>query len=679
MRYEQIERKMPHAWRQLIVTQSWCANLHQADKSLADLLTTPDKLAMLLEVLTSNERKTLQLVMSSFGCMPFTAEKLEREAALSLSGAQVSLSLLGLRRYGILVGFRKSWGDQLFILPEDAFDAWQALLFPTCLLQSGVTEIELGSHGDFDASMTYSRGLAQELFHFLESCSRQSVLPLTNKGTLHKKQLSKLTEHVSLPGTILSRSGLKYAFMDVYDEPAAFLLEIAIRMGFLYKNEQGDRFLLHEDSLRRWLHGSFVEQQGQLYDIWRGMMSPAFVWLQHAMALMERTVDERWYSVNELLQVIHEGCSSSSGYQQIEDTVLREELMASWLSPLGDFRFVELTRGVNQEIWFRWLIKLKPRQPEKELAIVSGQREQSPPSMYVQPDFEILITPDATLHTEWEIAAFADLISSDGVRMYRLTKESFQRALDLGWASTDVIRILQAHAYYDIPSGFILTLQQWEEQKDKLYIEDVTLLRCKSVEIADALLRHEKCRSYLGERIGESSFIVPQASLKHVTKCLESMGFHPNAKRQPKPNQTGDAARSPINATASCEPTSALDPIAGPCYSRDTIAIYDIDPHLPRQEDLYPNMAHIPASWIQEFRDYHPSTRKDMIRKAIEWRSLLQVRKEGRDCFIIPRMVREERSGWMLEGWEHYREISLREDEWNEMKIILPGINDGAL
>ena len=66
-----------------------------------------------------------------------------------------------------------------------------------------------------------------------------------------------------------------------------------------------------------------------------------------------------------------------------------------------------------------------------------------------------------------------------------------------------------------------------------------------------------------------------------------------------------------------------------------------------------------------------------MIRKAIEWKSVLQLRKEGRDCFIIPRNLREERTGWMLEGWEEYQEIAWPSDDWKEMKLILPGINDG--
>ena len=335
--------------------------------------------------------------------------------------------------------------------------------------------------------------MTQQLFHFLESCSRQPALPLTNKGTLHKKQMNKLTEHVSLPSTILSKSGLKYAFTDAYDEPSAWLLEIAIRLGFLDHNEDCNGFLLNEGNVRTWLNASYKQQQGLLYHIWRQTVSPAPVWLQHAIIYMERTMSQQWYALDELYQHIQESVSNS--YLPQKDTEIREELMAAWLSPLCIFRFLELGKDQHQGIWFHWLIN--PQQANPDSADLSQQDPPSSHSLYVQPDFEILLTPAASLHTEWEVAAFADIPeASDLVRTYRLTKESFQRALDREWHSADVIRVLQEHAYYEIPQGLIHTLQQWEEQKDKLYVEDVTLLRCKSADIADALLRQEKCRSY---------------------------------------------------------------------------------------------------------------------------------------------------------------------------------------
>lgn len=670
MKYEHVERKMPVSLKESIVRQPWCSALRTSGESLEEILTLPTHLAKLYHQLSSDEQRTLRLVMSTFGCLPFTGERLEKEAVLQMSGAQVSLGLWGLRRYGVVVAFRKSWGEQLYTLPEDAFAGWQSLVFPAVGLteQSNVDELsDLSDHiAEMDEGIPSNpRGLAQQLFHCMVSCSRQSELSLTSKGTLHKKQLQKITEHVSLPARILTQSGLTYAFTDVYDEPAALMLELGMRMGFLYKNETGNRFLFHHRLFERWLQSSYEHQQAQLYRIWRQALIPAPVWLEHGIAFMERATVLQWYSLSELLQAVLSCCSI--GHKPMDEETLRQELMTAWIRPLSTFRFVELAEDQEGQLWFRWLIT--PRLSSGELPdSLSELALLTDPSLYVQPDFEVLLPPNASLRLEWGVAAFADLLNADLVRTYRLTKESFGRALDHGLRSSDVFQVLRDHAYYEVPEQVIITLQQWEEHKDKLYLTDVTLLRCQTNEVAEALLRNDKCRNLLGERIGETNFIISRAHIKHLTKCLEAMGFHPNQSAIPNVGSDEDQEIPLWN-----------EPQLGLCYSKDTIQLYEIDPYLPLREDLYPDMQQIPMSWIKELRNYHASTRKDMIRKAIEWKSVLQLRKEGRDCFIIPRMLREDRTGWILEGWEEYEEVAWTSEDWNEMKLILPGINDGSV
>lgn len=670
MKYEQMERKMPVSLKESIVRQPWCAALHSSGKTLEEILTLPAHLAELYRELSSDERRTLRLVMSTFGCLPFTRERLEKEAVLQMAGAQVSLGLWGLRRYGVIVAFRKTWGEQLYTLPEDAFAGWQSLIFPASGVLKQYDLDELSDLSDRMMEMdegentpSNPRGLAQQLFHCMVSCSRQPELPFTNKGTLHKKQLQKVTEHVSLPAKILTSSGLTYAFTDVYDEPAALMLELGMRMGFLYKNEVGNRFLFHHRHFESWLQCSYEHQQAQLYRIWRQALIPAPVWLEHGIASMEKATVLQWYSLSELVQAICTCCSM--GPKLMDEEALGQELRAVWMRPLSIFRFIELAEDQEGRSWFRWLIppNLTSDVSSFELSL------QSDPSLYVQPDFDILLPPNASLRLEWAIGAFADLQNVDLVRTYHLTKESFGRALDHGLRGSEVIQTLRDHAYYDVPEGVIITLQQWEEQKDKLILTDVTLLRCQTSEVAEALLRNEKCRNLLGERLGESNFIIPRAHVKHLTKCLEAMGFHPNPRLASNPSSDEEQ-----------EMPSWSGPALSLCYSKDTIQLYEIDPYLPqREEDLYPDMQQIPTSWIKELRDYHTSTRKDMIRKAIEWKSVLQLRKEGRDCFIIPRMLREDRTGWILEGWEEYEEIAWTSNDWKEMKLILPGINDGSV
>ncbi|WP_171686082.1 helicase-associated domain-containing protein [Paenibacillus planticolens] len=669
MRYETVVHRMPEDLKKLISSQTWCASYMKDGVSLSDLLTDRKYLIRLLSHLSVDEKNTLRLILAAFGCESFTREALEKQAGLRMAGAQVAIGLLGLRRTGVIAAFRKAWGEQLFVLPEDAFASWQELLFPSVQLATVEDESALAllpagaihvSGDEQDAAPVHPRGLAQQLFHFLAACSQQLSLPLTNKGTLHKKQLAKLTQHISLPNDLLRSSGITYAFRDQYDDGTVLMLELAIRMGFLTGN--GEQLFFKKKACMNWLEGAYERQQAQLYSVWRQLLLPAPVWLQHGITWMEKTEAGQWYGIDDILRGILACCSR--GAQANEAESLRQAFLNSWILPLSLFRFVELAADANGGVWFRWLFSPGGEDEFGASRASSVESQAKAPSFYVQPDFEILLLPDAGLRTEWDIAAFADLQQTDHVRTYCLTKESFYRAWEQGQSSEEIIRILQEKAYYEVPEPVIQTMRQWGEQAGKVHIEEVTLLRCRSNEIADALLRNEKCQPFLKERVGGADFIVPKDQLSQLAKCLENMGYNPKSSRKEADDPAAESDNFLGNQTQ------------GLCYSRDSIQLYEMDSELPEQGDLYPDMESIPVSWLQDFRSYHGSTRKDMIRKAIEWKSCLQLRKEGQSRVIIPRILREERSGWILEGLEEHKEIALSGDDWEEMKLILPGIND---
>lgn len=661
MRYEQVVSRMPEALKQLISSQSWCSSYIKEGVGLPDLLIDRKYLLRLLSHLSVDEKHTLRLILSSFGCESFTSAALEKLAGLRMAGAQVAIGLVGLRRAGIIAAFRKTWGEQLFVLPEDAFDTWQGLLFPSVMLKTDTDDgtlepmpagtIQTNSSQQEEITV-HPRGLAQQLFHFIVACSQQSSLPLTNKGTLHKKQILKLTEYLALPNDLLRAAGITYAFRDIYDDGAVLMLEMAIRMGFIAAN--GDQLVVCKDAFLDWLDGPYERQQRALYGVWSQLLLPAPVWLQHGLALMERAERGQWVEVGALVKAIM-ACCAESGQMKEADS-LTHELLSSWIEPLSSFRFVELAADKEGGTWFRWLISPKGGD--------ETEKQPKSPSFYVQPDFEILLLPDASLRTEWEVAAFAELKQTDHVRTYRMTKEGFHRAWEIGQSSEAIISMLQENAYYEIPEPVAVTLRQWGEQTGKIHFEEVTLLRCRSNEIADALLRNEKCQPFLRDRISAVDFIVPKAQLTQLTKCLDNMGYNPKNSRKEANNFGINAENVPRNQTS------------GLCYSRDSIQLYEMDAELPEKDGLYPDMGDIPLSWLQDFRLYHGSTRKEMIRKAIKWKSCLQLRKEGQSRFIIPRNLREERSGWILEGLEELQEIAWSGEDWEEMKLILPGIND---
>ena len=87
--------------------------------------------------------------------------------------------------------------------------------------------------------------------------------------------------------------------------------------------------------------------------------------------------------------------------------------------------------------------------------------------------------------------------------------------------------------------------------------------------------------------------------------------------------------------------------------------------------------------WLKDYRTYHVSTRKEIVEKAIEMKTLLQVRMNGTDYRVAPRKVQDTRGTWWMTGVEQRKdrlpqalEVRWHAGEWDEMKLILPGIND---
>ena len=126
----------------------------------------------------------------------------------------------------------------------------------------------------------------------------------------------------------------------------------------------------------------------------------------------------------------------------MDESSLHNSIMNTWMVPLSVFRFIELGTDQDDHLWFRWLITpIQEALHNKDDELRSSEMNvKVHPSLYVQPDFEMLLPPDVSLRTEWDIAAFADLQTTDLVRTYRITKESFYRACEKGMSSEEMIR-----------------------------------------------------------------------------------------------------------------------------------------------------------------------------------------------------------------------------------------------
>jgi hypothetical protein len=649
MNYRQAFSKMPESMRHHFDKQTWLPTSRQG-WDYADHLSSKEAMARLHLLLSERECWILQLIVKRLGCSMFTLEMLEKHAAPFRSGAEVKVALAGIRKYGVILTFRKSWGELLFALPFEGLAIWQSLLLEEPDYKS---EDQVPSLAAFEGISAGSRGLAQDLFALITYATFHDI-QLTAKGNLPKNLLQKLKVRLHLPDIPWNLRNLADIKSDSPKFGLDLLLDFALRLGLLHRNV--DYLVVETDAWRQWLQFPFEQQQSKLYNLWKDLHTAAPLWLQHGMAEIEGLPNERWCTLKEISRWYdrHVAQESTLSFEERE-----EDLLWQWLLPLHAFRWLEIGVDEQGDVWFHWLI-------DHRLSAQGHKPEQrvDADAFYVQPDFELLLPPTVSPHAEWEVAMFADPVSSNDMRIYRITRETFCRGLESGKSAQEIIQFLASHAISKIPTGLERTLVEWGQQFGKLQFVDVTLLRVSTPEIAESIHTSESCRPFILSRIGEVDFIVKkdQSSLFH--KNLQQMGYQPQLSNLLKMSSFLPAAAPETGQRKGWFP---IEP---------SIPVYDLAPSFADIDQMYPHLQDIPPLWLKEFREYHGSTRKDMIRKAIEWKSYLKLRKEGIERQIMPQSLREDSKGWMLLGMENAQDILLRSEDWKEMKLILPGIND---
>jgi hypothetical protein len=663
MNYAYLLSRLPDQVRSRMERETIYAPWLQRGGDLEALLTDSAVMETVWNRLFPAEKGVLQLIVKHFGCEPFDAIGLERAAAGLLAGAEAKAGLTSLLQKGIVFAFRKSWGEHVYVMPDDGLRLWQQMLFPP--LEDQPTD-------DPCIQVTLSAGtsLAQELFYLLVQSAQQG-LKLTKGGTLHKKQLQKLADMLRLQEAWLSGASLKYAFSDMYPLPLAIGLDLLLRLQLAEQRQ--DEIVLDEAACSRWLHLSPEEQDAILYACWKSLTRPSEAALQHGVILMERQPAQAWISWKSMEQWLAR-CG-------IAREQLRETWERSWALPLIAFGWLEQGVDAAGECYYRWL-----RNPAGKS---DTPAEEEGPALIVQPDFDLLVPPDVPQSVVWELCSFADSVVRDRLSVFKLSKESLRRGLECGRTCDEMLDFLERHAMYGVPENVRLTLIQWTKPYGKVRYEQVILLRCADPETAESLQRLTSVAGKLEERIGEKDFLIRPESVRALTEALEKAGWMPG-KVSGLPGTEPEGRNYPRLAAADDKGKMTLPWIAGDkglIYSRHSTQYFEMERRLPELYELYPDLNSIPPMWLKDYRSYHPSTRKEMVEKAIEWKTMLQLRRNGTDYRVAPRKLQETRGTWCMTGRERpvgqqqAEELPLEEvqwlaEDWQEMKLILPGVND---
>lgn len=119
----------------------------------------------------------------------------------------------------------------------------------------------------------------------------------------------------------------------------------------------------------------------------------------------------------------------------------------------------------------------------------------------------------------------------------------------------------------------------------------------------------------------------------------------------------------------------ALEPLFAGVAAEDGLAGEPGDSY-PAAPEPEPLPAEVPAAWWTQGRRGHPSTEKEMVRRAIAMKTALRVGIAGGEVMLVPLRIQEDAEDWELYGMQGRLEVRLKPHEWTGLRLVWPGIHE---
>ncbi|MDQ0492201.1 helicase-associated domain-containing protein [Paenibacillus brasilensis] len=653
--------------------------------------------------LTSDELLVLKRCLIRHAGQPMKEEEPLQLTTGVLSGAETKLALHGLRARGWMEAVTKSWGERILYIPIQRLPD----LYDMLLEQSTMNVV----HTDYPVAVHEAiTGLEAELLHTLSRIAVQGV-PLTAKGTIHKRSLQKLNELTPFHPEDLVGLGLQYAHSDLYPVQTAIMMDLLLSLGLLVK--EAVSFRIQEAELAAWIQLSAWQMRKHIFNTLMERYGKAEASMQHfrymLCAASRYAGAEGWMPVKSLLQwmlqvgLISQERLNGAGSQTSapmefsagpKSSEAFEDEIKGWLKALTAFGMGDWGLNALGELCFRWNISpldmLRQYKDEKE----AGNQERG--TFYIQPDFEILVPPEVAYDVRWRLECCCERVTGDRMAIYRITRESVTEAIELGMEAQAIFALLDKYSRTGVPDHVRVALEQWAGDVGRTAFATVTLLRCGTHEDADTVARHPGLEGLL-ERIGERDFIIPGHSTAKIRKTLAAIGLSP--RREPE-GVDEPIHRYPLvdetDHTSSGSPDSEIRPNemtvnndtagsifsqegrAGLVYTGRTLHFYEREHTPPDPLDYFPESSAVPSSWTKEWRSYHVSTARQLIEQAIRWQTAVGLRIGGEEVKWIPESVIPGEP-WSVMGWYASGEDAkapiretLQPGEWSGMRLLVP-------
>lgn len=637
--------------------------------SWREAVTDSAEIQAAIERMSSYAKQTISTMLQQFGAEPVPEERLLNalREQTSMAGAECRIGLRQLESAGILFAVRKMWGERLYFIPADCFLPWQQALFPCPLEEKfAIVSPVTDSEGAF---LGVQEPFGRRLLYVL-SALLKSDTSFTAKGVLHKKTIQKLDTALQIQEEKLRAFSMNWAHSEHYSAAAALALSACSAEGLLIKKE--GQLITDEKGLRDWLLLSDEEREEQLLKWLLDYLFRCTGQDSHIAGILLYADKEKWYSVQDA----ESWCSHLLSSDNNQTMTMRRRL-ERWIGlfhEMGWMELAEMEEGQERFQVFRW----------RSFAGVTAEE-----GLIVQPNGEILALPDCGHLVRWELELIAERLTADEPVLYRMTSASIAAALELGRSRDSIERFLKEAGIEDALSSQISAmLKEWTSKACRFSFDQVTLLRCDSVEMAEHALKVTELATLLLQRIGDKDFIVDSQAVGKIRSLLQKSGYPPR-KAVGNAVESGSAAYPFIplnqidkddNRSEIAVPDDYSPPEVGRGWLYEPLSLLHFE--LIEQDggtyqvELLPGIERVPAAWWRQLRSYHASTRKELMQQAVTLETAVQLRLHGELKSFVPEQVEGRGNEWSVTGrliaGDTPERSRLTPDMWDEMKLLLP-------
>lgn len=619
-------------------------------------------------------------MLLSFGPTPREEEclvaELKQQARLSGSEARSGLARLG--EAGMAFAIRRAWGEQWWVLPSDLYAILMNLAFPSGLENERWPETEVLPLMDGGGQFLAAPLPFERTFMYGLSIIARSDAALTAKGILPKKTVDKLSVLFHSIEAPLEPFALRKNQGGQYPLGVAVFLEAANALGLLEVRER--RCAVLEQPLDVWLRNPNRDRllQDWLTSRLTEIAGPYSSSCADILSLRGREGGDCWRSECELAQIEERRLGKRQTGGKTADWQRQSRWAGIWLELFYAFGWLELghpAKATGGERLYRWKSRV----------------EEGGSELIIQPSGELIAGPGCEFACRWELELIAERKLDGELTQYAISPRTISAALELGRTKKTICDFLLASSRLELlPPSLEAILEQWTDSVGQFQFVQATLLRCGSPERADWLARQPEARPLLVQRLGLTDFVVEGDQVSKLRKLLQQAGYPPrkgvsasfgrdnNANEMAYPAFRSNASDSTSIGANYTEERDTYRVAAEGVYVADPVSLRQcpVVDHPWPERLLASDWQSVPHMWSNQLREYHLSTRKELLQKAIALETAVKLRADGKLRAFIPERLEQRDGEWSVIGVWQERDASdearLSPEMWDEMGIAMP-------